>query len=34
MAFLNGWAGTITCDDYEGYDALFREGCLIRFVII
>jgi transposase len=33
MAFLNGWAGTITCDDYKGYDALFREdrieaGCL------
>ena len=26
MAFLNGWAGTITCDDYKGYDALFREG--------
>ena len=33
MAFLDGWAGTITCDDYKGYDALFREdrieaGCL------
>jgi transposase len=26
MAFLNGWAGTVTCDDYKGYDALFREG--------
>jgi transposase len=26
MAFLNGWAGTITCDDYKGYEALFREG--------
>ena len=26
LAFLNGWAGTITCDDYKGYDALFREG--------
>ena len=26
MAFLDGWAGTITCDDYKGYDALFREG--------
>ena len=26
MAFLSGWAGTITCDDYKGYDALFREG--------
>ena len=26
MAFLNGWAGTVTCDDYKGYDALFRQG--------
>jgi transposase len=26
VAFLNGWAGTITCDDYKGYDALFRDG--------
>jgi len=26
MAFLNGWGGTITCDDYKGYDALFRQG--------
>ena len=26
MAFLDGWAGTITCDDHKGYDALFREG--------
>ena len=26
MAFLKGWAGTITCDDYKGYVALFREG--------
>ncbi len=25
-AFLDGWAGTITCDDYKGYDALFRQG--------
>jgi transposase len=34
MAFLDGWAGTITCDDYKGYDAVFRAqgrteaGCL------
>jgi hypothetical protein len=34
MAFLQGWAGTITCDDYKGYDAVFRgegrieAGCL------
>ena len=34
MAFLNGWSGTITCDDYKGYDAVFRTdarteaGCL------
>ena len=34
MAFLKGWAGTITCDDYKGYDAVFRgqgrteAGCL------
>jgi len=26
MAFLSGWAGTITCDDYKGYDAVFRVG--------
>ena len=26
VAFLHGWAGTITCDDYKGYDALFRQG--------
>ena len=34
MAFLEGWSGTITCDDYKGYDAVFRAedrteaGCL------
>lgn len=34
MAFLNGWSGTITCDDYKGYDAVLRAdgrteaGCL------
>ena len=34
MAFLGGWSGTITCDDYKGYDAVFRvegrteAGCL------
>ena len=34
MAFLHGWEGTITCDDYKGYDAVFRAesrteaGCL------
>lgn len=34
MAFLAGWSGTITCDDYKGYDAVFRTdtrteaGCL------
>jgi transposase len=34
MAFLGGWAGTITCDDYKGYDAVFKvanrteAGCL------
>ena len=33
-AFLHGWSGTITCDDYKGYDAVFRAerrteaGCL------
>ena len=27
MAFLQGWEGTITCNDYKGYDAVFRaEG--------
>lgn len=34
MAFLEGWSGTITCDDYKGYDPVFRAedrteaGCL------
>jgi transposase len=34
LAFLDGWAGTISCDDYKGYDAVFRAegrteaGCL------
>lgn len=34
MAFLHEWEGTITCDDYKGYDAVFRAerrteaGCL------
>lgn len=34
MAFLDGWSGTITCDDYKGYDAVLRvegrteAGCL------
>lgn len=34
MAFLHGWSGTVTCDDYKGYDAVFRAagrteaGCL------
>ena len=27
--FLAGWTGTLTCDDYGGYDVVFkREGCL------
>ena len=34
MAFLGSWAGTLTCDDYKGYDAVFKAagrleaGCL------
>ena len=34
MAFLQGWCGTITCDDYRAYDAVLRTegrteaGCL------
>ena len=34
MAFLQGWCGTITCDDYKAYDAVLRTerrkeaGCL------
>lgn len=34
MAFLHGWCGTITCDDYKAYDAVLRTegrkeaGCL------
>jgi transposase len=27
--FLSGWSGTLTCDDYGGYDVIFRrEGCI------
>ncbi|MBK8527994.1 MAG: transposase [Rubrivivax sp.] len=27
--FLKGWSGTLTCDDYGGYDVVFkREGCI------
>lgn len=27
--FLAGWTGTLTCDDYAGYDIVFRrEGCI------
>jgi transposase len=27
--FLNDWSGTLTCDDYGGYDVIFRrDGCL------
>lgn len=27
--FLKPWAGTLTCDDYAGYDVVFkREGCI------
>lgn len=25
-AFLEGWKGTLVCDDYSGYKALFTEG--------
>jgi len=25
-AFLGDWRGSLVCDDYQGYDALFREG--------
>jgi transposase len=25
-AFLGGWKGALVCDDYKGYDALFRDG--------
>ena len=29
MQFLAGWRGTLTCDDYGGYDVVFkREGCI------
>ena len=28
-AFLQAWTGTLTCDDYGGYDVVFkREGCI------
>ncbi len=27
--FLSAWRGTLTCDDYAGYDVVFkREGCI------
>ena len=27
--FLTGWTGTLSCDDYGGYDVLFkRQGCI------
>ena len=27
--FLSAWSGTLTCDDYAGYDVVFkREGCI------
>ena len=25
-AFLGAWKGSLVCDDYQGYDALFRDG--------
>jgi len=25
-AFLGEWRGSLVCNDYQGYDALFREG--------
>lgn len=29
MQFLTGWRGTLTCDDYGGYGAVFKqEGCI------
>ncbi|MDZ7813587.1 MAG: transposase [Ideonella sp.] len=28
-AFLAQWSGTLTCDDYSGYDAVHaRDGCI------
>ena len=26
VAFLNGWVGTLTCDDYGAYDTVFKLG--------
>lgn len=26
VAFLDGWNGTLTCDDYGGYDVVFKLG--------
>lgn len=25
-SFLASWKGSVVCDDYQGYDALFRDG--------
>ncbi|MCW7540959.1 IS66 family transposase [Aquabacterium sp. A7-Y] len=36
MAFLNDWRGTLVCDDYKGYETLFKlpgrteAGCLVH----
>jgi hypothetical protein len=27
-AFLGEWKGALVCDDYQGYDALFRDGVI------
>ena len=29
-AFLDGWCGTLVCDDYSGYKALFKDGDVIE----
>jgi transposase len=25
-SFLGSWTGSLVCDDYQGYNALFRDG--------
>ena len=30
MAFLDGWNGTLVCDDYKGYEPVFKLGTRIE----
>ena len=30
VAFLDGWNGTLICDDYKGYETLFKLGARVE----